>query len=210
MPRPFHRVIRWCAFITSLLFASNATGQQPAPDAEWFTSHNGSREESHGHYILECDDGGFLQVGETGFVGSNARILVVKTDATGGLDWKKEFGTGSRNMGNSAIEVEDGFLVCGMLNRNSAIIKLDKSDGATIFQKTHDHGGADAFEHVARTPKGFLAVGYRQAEDPNSTFFAYGRGHIAFLDGGGNLVRSQSIDAYLSQAYRVRRPAVTS
>ena len=56
---------------------------QDAPDAEWFTSYNGSREESHGHYILECEDGGFLQVGETGYVNVNARILVVKTDEIG-------------------------------------------------------------------------------------------------------------------------------
>ncbi len=184
--------------------APTASGQQAAPAPEWFTSHGGSREESHGHYILECEDGGFLQVGETGFVGSNARILVVKTDSTGGLDWKKEFGTGNRNMGNSALEVEDGYLVCGMLNRNSAILKLDKDTGNIIFQRTHDNGGADAFENIAPTPKGILAVGYRQAEDPNSTFFAYGRGHITFLDEAGDLIRGQSVDTYLSQAYRVQ------
>lgn len=193
-----------CGPVLLAMLAASATAQSSPPVAEWFTSHGGSREESHGHYILECEDGGFLQVGETGFVGSNARILVVKTDAAGDLDWKKEFGTGNRNMGNSAIEVEDGYLVCGMLSRNSAIIKLDKSNGDTIFQRTHDNGGADAFEHVTQTPKGILAVGYRQAEDPNSTFFAYGRGHITFLDGGGGIIRGQSVDAYLSQAYRVK------
>ena len=184
--------------------ASLANGGQNPPNTEWFTSHGGSREESHGHFILECEDGGFLQVGETGFVGSNARILVVKTDATGALSWKKEFGSGNRNMGNSALEVADGYLVCGMLSRNSAILKLDKSDGTTIFQKTHDNGGADAFENIAQTSEGILAVGYRQAEDPNSTFFAYGRGHITFLDASGDVIRGQSVDAYLSQAYRVQ------
>ena len=177
---------------------------QDAPDAEWFTSYNGSREESHGHYVLECEDGGFLQVGETGYVNVNARILVVKTDADGALLWKKEFGSGSRNMGNAALEVADGYLVCGMISRNSAILKLDKATGATIFQKTHDNGGADAFEHIATTPQGILAVGYRQAEDPNSTFFAYGRGYITFLDAAGNLVQGRSVDAHLSQAYRVK------
>ena len=181
-----------------------ANARQAAPPVEWFTSHGGSREESHGHYILECEDGGFLQVGETGFVGSNARILVVKTDAAGDLAWKREFGSGNRNMGNSALEVADGYLVCGMLSRNSAILKLDKNDGGTIFQKTHDNGGADAFENLALTSKGILAVGYRQAEDPNSTFFPYGRGHITFLDAGGDLIRGQSVDAHLSLAYRVQ------
>ena len=36
-----------------------------APNATWLGSHSGSREEAHGHYIMECQDGGFLQVGET-------------------------------------------------------------------------------------------------------------------------------------------------
>ena len=192
-----------CGMMT-MVPASMANGQQSPPAADWFTFHDGSREESHGHYIIECNDGGFLQVGETGYVGSNARILVVKTDAAGNLAWKKEFGSGSRNMGNSALEVTDGYLVCGMLNRNSAIIKLDKTTGNTIFQRAHDNGGADAFEHLALAPKGILAVGYRQAEDPNNTFFVYGQGYITFLDANGNRLSGQSVNAHLSQAYRVQ------
>ena len=174
---------------------------------EWFTSHGGSQQESHGHYILECEDGGFLQVGETGYVGVSARILVVKTDSNGGLIWKRELGSGARNMGNAALEVESGYLVCGMLSRNSAIVKLDKATGATLFQETHDNGGADAFEHIALHPAGILAVGYRQAADPNSTFFAYGQGHITFLDNSGGLLGSQSVNSHLSQAYRVKPTA---
>lgn len=202
MPRnrsTLHFAIGLAAVITS---ASEA--RQAPPEADWFTSHGGSREESHGHYVLQCEDGGFLQIGETGYVGSNARILVVKTDPNGALAWKREFGSGSRNMGNSALEVADGYLVCGMLNRDSAILKLDKTTGNTLFQRSHDIGGADAFEHLAETANGILAVGYRQAEDPNNTFFVYGRGHIAFLESDGTLRNDLSVNAHLSQAYRVK------
>ena len=129
---------------------------------------------------MTCEDGGYLQIGETGYVGASAKMFVVKTDAAGNLDWKREFGSGNKNMGNSALEVEDGYLVCGMLSRNSAILKLNKSTGATIFQRTHDLGGADAFEHLASTDNGILAVGYRNAEDPNNTFFVYGQGTSLF------------------------------
>lgn len=190
------------ASIIPLAPTAFATGQD-APTVEWFASHGGSQAESHGHYILECSDGGFLQVGETGYVGSSARILVVKADSTGSLLWKKEFGTGSRNMGNSALEVDDGYLVCGMINRNSVVLKIDKTTGSTIFQKIRDNGGADAFEHVAETPDGLIAVGYRQAEDPNNTFFVYGQGHLSFLGVDGDYLQGRSVNAHLSQAYRV-------
>ena len=181
-----------------------AAAQAGPPDVEWFRSYGGSGEESHGHFVLQCEDGGFLQVGETGFVGSSARILVVKTGPEGTLDWKREFGTGSRNMGNSALEVSDGYLICGMQNRDSTILKIAKSDGSIIFQRSHDNGGTDAFEHVAETPDGILAVGYRRAEDPDNTFFVYGQGYLTFLDDQGNRLRGVSVDDHLSQAYRVK------
>ena len=186
-----------------LLCSSLAVGQETPPQVEWFTDHSGSQEESHAHYVMTCEDGGYLQIGETGYVGASAKMFVVKTDAAGNLDWKREFGSGNKNMGNSALEVEDGYLVCGMLSRNSAILKLNKSTGATIFQRTHDLGGADAFEHLASTDNGILAVGYRNAEDPNNTFFVYGQGHISFLDANGDLLSSNSVNQHLSQAYRV-------
>lgn len=175
-----------------------------APNAIWLGSHSGSREEAHGHYIMECQDGGFLQVGETGIPGSNARILVVKTNADGTLDWKKQLGSGNRNMGNSALEVTDGYLISGMLSSNSAILKLNKTTGSTIFSKTHNNGGIDGFEHIALTPSGILAVGFIRAEDAENTFFPYAQGYITFLDAEGNRTNGQSVNSYMSHAYRIK------
>ena len=176
-----------------------------APNATWLGSYGGSREEAHGHYIMECQDGGFLQVGETGFLPNSARILVVKTNSLGQLIWKKEFHSGGHNLGNSSLEVSDGYLIAGAINRNSAILKLDKLSGAILFQETFNNGGVDAFEHLAQTPSGILAVGYRNAEDPDNTFFTYAQGHITFLDNNGDFIRSQSINDYMSQGYRIKQ-----
>lgn len=176
-----------------------------APNATWLGSHGGSREEAHGHYIMECQDGGFLQVGETGFLPNSAKILVVKTNSLGQLIWKKEVYSGGHNLGNSSLEVSDGYLIAGAINRNSAILKLDKLSGAILFQKTFNNGGVDAFEHLAQTPTGILAVGYRNAEDPDNTFFTYAQGHISFLDNNGDFIRSQSINDYMSQGYRIKQ-----
>ena len=170
-----------------------------------FEKQSGSQEESHGHFILVCEDGGFLQIGETGIVGrATAKILVVKTNSEGDLEWKQEFGSGNRNMGNSALEVTDGYLICGMLSSNSAIIKLNKNTGATIFSRTHENGGTDAFEHMALLPSGIIAAGYIQAEDGENTFFPYAQGYITFMDSEGNRTSRQSLNAYMSHAYRIK------
>ena len=60
------------------------------PNIEWITSISGSEEESHAHFILASREGGYLQVGETGFIPNNAKILVVKISENGQLEWKKD------------------------------------------------------------------------------------------------------------------------
>ena len=173
------------------------------PEIDWFVDYNGSGEESHGHYIIQCNDGGFLQIGETNFLPSS-KLLVIKTDANGQMLWEREINNGGHNLGNSAIELDDGYLVCGSLARNSALIKLDKQTGSTIFSQTFNNGGTDAFEHAAWTPNGIVAVGYRNAQDPNNTFYAEGQGFMMFLDYDGNQINSINLNQYISQAYRVQ------
>ena len=174
-----------------------------APGIEWNTEVDGSGEESHGHYILSCSDGGFLQIGETGFIPNSAKILVVKTDENGNLIWKKEFGNGGNNLGNSAIEISDGYIVCGAVNENSTIIKLNKSDGSLIFQETANNGGNDAYEDLVITSAGIVAVGYVNAEDNSNTFYTEGEGYITFLNSNGVKQNGININQYLAQAYRI-------
>ena len=104
----------------------NQNSYPNAPSPSWCVSHLGSQEESHGHFIMSCQDGGFIQVGETGFLPNSAKLLVVKTDENGNLSWKKEFHENGHNLGNSVLEDEDGYIICGEIDQNSALIKLIK------------------------------------------------------------------------------------
>jgi len=62
------------------------------PDLQWTKTYRGSGEESHGHYIIQTADNGFIQIGETGVIEErSARILIVKVDAQGDLVWEKEW-----------------------------------------------------------------------------------------------------------------------
>ncbi len=69
-------------------FSTN-TESSTKPEILWKTTATGSGEESHGHFLLSCSDGGFLQIGETGSLPTNARIFVVKVSQDGAIQWKK-------------------------------------------------------------------------------------------------------------------------
>ena len=95
---------------------------------------------------------------------------------------EKEFGDPGHNLGNSVIEVSDGYIVTGSINKNSTVIKLDKSNGDQKWLKTYDNGGNDAIEHIVETPNGFVAVGYINAVDENNTFYTEGTGYLTIID----------------------------
>lgn len=175
-----------------------------APSKSWFKSYSGSESESHGHFILECADGGFLQIGETGNLQNQSKILVVKTNSSGNLLWKQELSNGNYNLGNSAIEIEDGYVVCGSQNGNSSLIKLDKTTGNIIFDKTYNNGGTDSYEHLASLGNRFISVGYVNASDTENTFYTEGQGYITLLDSLGNKLIGKNINCQLSHAYRIK------
>tara|TARA_A100001011_G_scaffold43041_1_gene40532 strand:- start:484 stop:1992 length:1509 start_codon:yes stop_codon:yes gene_type:complete len=175
------------------------------PDILWFEEFSGSGEESIGHFILTCEDNGFLQVGETyNYSNLSSKILIVKINASGQFLWSREISIGEHNLGNSAIELNDGYLICGGLDQNSALIKLDKEDGSTMFLQTFDNGGTDAFENVSIVPNGFFAVGYVHSEDPFNSFYTEGEGFAMFLDENGIELSSQNLSQFIDQAYRVQ------
>jgi len=176
-----------------------------APNKEWTSEIAGSQSEAHGHYILTCSDGGFIQIGETGTLPNSAKIMVVKTDETGKLLWKKEFSDGGHNLGNSVIETKNAYIICGAINENSAIIKLNKNSGAVIFNQTIDNGGNDAFENIICTSGGIIAVGYVNANDPNNTFFTEGEGYLTVLDSNGSKIKGLNLNNHIAHAYRIRK-----
>lgn len=177
-----------------------------APSMEWNKSYNGTGSESHGHYIITCSDGGFLQVGETGFIDNNsAKMLAIKVNSNGDLVWKKEFGSAGHNLGNCAVEMPDGnYVIAGSLNQNSVLIKLNASNGNTIWSKTHSNSGEDAIEGIdVAEDGGIICVGYMNGT-AESTFYVEGQGYIMKADASGNKVWQLDKSAQIGQGYRVK------
>ena len=101
------------------------------------------------------------------------------------------------------MEVDDGYIVFGAMNQDSALIKVDKTIGNVIFSKNFDFGGVDAIESVVQVGSDLIAVGYTNAQDPDTTFFAEGKGHLMRFDSDGNLSSDSSLNDHMSHAYRI-------
>jgi hypothetical protein len=125
-----------CMVITSsLVHAVDQAVPRKPPEVEWHKAYNGSGEESHPHYVIETTESGLLMVGETGFIDDEtARIFVVKTDSSGKLMWKKEFGTPGYNLGNCVVETADNnYVVAGCLDYDAALLKWDAKTGEILW-----------------------------------------------------------------------------
>ena len=72
-----------------------------------------------------------------------------------------------------------------------------------IFNSNIDNGGLDAFEHLAKTDNGFIAIGYNQAYDFTNTFYTEGNGYATFLDSNGQKLSGIDMSNYISHAYRI-------
>ena len=192
--------------VLSLMAGSVYAADPPA--MEWHQAYNGSGEESHPHYVIETSDGGFLMVGETGFIPNSAKIYVVKTNSSGGLLWQKEFGSNGYNLGNGCVETPDGnYVIAGTLNYDAVLIKVNASTGNTLsgWPKTWNLGTEDSFEAVENTQDGgLIATGYRDGL-AESTFINWGKGNLIKTDANGNQIWNKDISAYMHSGYRMKR-----
>ena len=59
-----------------------------APVMEWHKGY-GTDGGDHVHYGMQTSDGGYIMVGQTEKDQNGSDMLVVKTDATGNLEWQK-------------------------------------------------------------------------------------------------------------------------
>ena len=85
--------------------------------------------------------------------------------------WKQEFGTNGVNMGNSAIETTDSYIVCGALDfSNSALIKLDKNTGTKKGSYVIDNGIGTFGAISSQLQMVFLVWDMLYAQDPHKYF----------------------------------------
>lgn len=157
-------------WIFLLVFRLPVSGQ--APGVSWQKLFSGN-EGDYSNKALVTSDGGSLVVGYTEFGGRDFRgyhgttftndILVIKLSSDGSIDWQRCFGGQSVDIGVSAAETADGYLIFGYTasidcnvpeSRGGVDFYLAKitRDGDLIWQKRyggekHEYGNAMAVDN---------------------------------------------------------------
>lgn len=114
---------------------------------QWQRTFGGSDCDS-GRSVLETPDGGYIVAGGTNSDGAGSGdVFLLKTDASGNLQWQKTFGGSGWDQGYSIWQTADGgYIVCGETSSSGAggcdvyLLKTDAS-GNLQWQKTF--GGED-------------------------------------------------------------------
>ncbi len=98
----------------------------------------------HGHWIVECSDGGFAIVGDTSSHeshGVSPDIWLLRTDASGTLLWENNFGDDDPDYGRCVVECQSGgFAIAGTDGYNAGpqafhLIRTDAEGNETWSKK---------------------------------------------------------------------------
>jgi hypothetical protein len=86
------------------------------------------KSEANTAYSIDVlNDGAFIIGGTTNFAiqGNFTNLWLVKTDSMGVVEWEKAILGGTADYGGNAIKTRDnGYIICGMTNKNAPLIQL--------------------------------------------------------------------------------------
>lgn len=176
-------MIRTAYLIVFYLFTMQWGVSQPT--VQWQKTFGGSYFDE-AFSVQNTTDGGYIVAGTTlslnGDVLNNhggADCWVIKLNAAGQLEWKKEYGGTMNDEGRSIIQTNDGgYLVCGFSASNNGdvlgnhggafdgwVIKLN-SNGVKQWQKAIGGSQKDEFRDVMQTEDGgYILVGKSDSQD---------------------------------------------
>ena len=139
---------------------------------EW-NSTFGSKNDEYCNQIIQTSDNGFLLVGHS-INGDRFSGFIVKTTASGTLEWEKLLEEETQTGASSCEETKDGYIIVGYIgvygkNQDLLVIKLDMS-GRTVW--THAVGGdfTEAGVWVKKIlDKRFFITGYKDERGSGTT-----------------------------------------
>jgi len=141
-----------------------------------------------GNSFKQTRDNGFIITGYTTDANGNYMVLLLKTDSSGQMQWKKTYGGSNWNFGYDLLVSKDsGYVIAGKTysygkgNADAYVIKTN-SYGDTLWTKTYGDTAEDVAESIDTLNNNFIIAGY-------SNSFGTGEydGYIINIDQNGNL-----------------------
>jgi len=183
-------------------------------DLEWSKTYGGT-DDDRGEHVIQTADGGFALAGYSksndGDVSGNNGFhdqWVLKTDATGTIQWEANFGFSGSDQLTTILQTRDGgYLTAGFLDVTASggegnstrhgvgefwIHKLD-TQGKTVWRKFYGGTNNDRAYDILETSDGILVIGASESNDFDIT---NAKGSYDFwalkLDNNGDLLWQQN------------------
>jgi len=133
----------------------------------WSTAFGSATKFDFGYSVRQTSDGGYIIAGLTNGTGAGLRdVLLIKTNATGVLQWSKTYGGAADDEARSVEETADGgFIISGFTQSYGSgyqmyLIKTN-STGNVTWSKTFGGGGLELGYSVKQTSDGgYVLLGY--------------------------------------------------
>jgi hypothetical protein len=167
-----------------------------APAMEWFVGYGSGMV----HEGMQTSDGGYIAIGHS--AERTPDMLVSKTDSAGNEEWTVAVGTARKmDIGICVAEASDGFICGGGLydatvrGQVKGLVKLNKTTGAVIWQKTYGTATSGMTRGVQVLGDGsIVATGYNDCSESGYVFISEeGTGFIMKTDSSGNLIWDQDL-----------------
>ena len=144
------------------LVKTNATG-----NAQWNQTYGGPSLDN-GLSVVETSDGGYMVAGYTvSFGAGGADVWLIKTNATGTVQWNQTYGGPNNDVGWSVVETSDGgYAIAGRTDSYGAGGRdfwLVKTNATGNIQWNQTYGGPDDDQGVSMVETsdgGYAIIGY--------------------------------------------------
>jgi len=167
---------------------------EPPPETEWEKTFGGIYDD-YAYSVQQTTDGGYIMAGGTNTYGAGwYDVYLVKTDASGNMEWEQTFGGSSRDEARSVQQTMDGgYIIAGSTGSYGAgggdfyLIKTDAL-GDMVWEKTFGGSGSDEARSVQQTPDGgYIIAGMTDSYGAGSWDF-----YLVKTDASGNMTWEQT------------------
>lgn len=155
--------------------------------------------------VQQTSDGGYIITGVTqsGIIGSNQDVVLIKTDSIGNMIWNKTYGGTDNEKGTCVQQTSDGgYIIAGSYYFGSGpqyrgILIRTNLNGDTVWTKIY--GDSDnIFSSIIQTSDGCYIVGGTLSSGLSNGYLLKldSMGNIIWEKRIGGLIQSQSINIY--------------